>query len=48
MMVSGLHRIWWDLLTADGIRVPDGVYLILSEHAGAIPVARKAVVLQQQ
>lgn len=48
LMVTGLHRIWWDLLTADGIRVPDGVYLILSEHAGAIPVARKAVVLQQQ
>lgn len=45
---AGVHRFFWDMNNADGVRSPEGVYLILSRHSGAIPVTRKIVVLSPQ
>ena len=45
---AGTHRFFWDMNNADGVRVSEGVYLILLRHSGAIPVTRKIVVLSHR
>jgi hypothetical protein len=47
LMSEGLHRISWNLEGISGVPVPTGVYVILVQHAGAIPAARKVVVLSR-